>query len=213
MRKAKQADRIILEGGKEMKRQNAFALRGYKGEKILQRPFFKSLKLPAAMDAEILSALKIADSDSVDDMEAKLHTIKATHNRIEEYRGLIERHTRRCDKYNKTLGVKGEKKRTAVITDYFTATLDCVELAEKFAKLYFETERKIQERYRREFSARLRQARIAAGLTQRQLGELVQVSPLGISRYERDERDIPIYTVIRLAKVLNLSGDQILGLK
>ena len=191
-----------------MKRQNAFALRGYNGEKILQRPFFKSLKLPAAMDAEILSALKIADSDSVDDMENKLIITKATHNRIEEYRRLIERHTRRCDRYNKALGVK-----KAVITDYFSATLDCIELAEKFAKLYFETEKRIQERYRREFSARLRQARIAAGLTQRQLGELVQVSPLGISRYERDERDIPIYTVIRLAKVLNLSGDQILGLK
>ena len=192
-----------------MKRQNAFAFRSYNGKKILQRPFFKSLKLPTAMDAEILSALKIADSDSVDDMENKLIITRATHNRIEEYRRLIERHTRRCDRYNKA----GETKRNAVITDYFTATLDCVELAEKFAKLYYETEKQIQERYRREFSLRLRQARIAAGLTQRQLGELVQVSPLGISRYERDERDIPIYTVIRLAKVLNLSGDQILGLK
>ena len=193
-----------------MKRQDAFAFRGYNGEKILQRPFFKILKFPAAMDAEILSALKIADSDSVDDMENKLIITKATHNRIEEYRRLIERHTRRCDRYNKALG---ETKRKAVITDYFTATLDCVELAEKFAKLYYETEKRIQERYRHEFSLRLRQARIAAGLTQRQLGELVQVSPLGISRYERDERDIPIYTVIRLAKVLKLSGDQILGLK
>lgn len=189
-----------------MKRQNAFALRGYKGEKILQRPFFKSLKLPAAMDAEILSALKIADSDSVDDMEAKLHTIKATHNRIEEYRRLIERHTRRCDKYNKKVG---EKKRTAVITDYFTATLDCIELAEKFAKLYFETERKIQERYRREFSARLRQARIAAGLTQRQLGELIQISPNGYSQYESGRREPSLPTLSRLLKVF--SAEQLFG--
>ena len=191
-----------------MKRQNAFALRGYNRGKILQRPFFKSLKLPAAMDAEILSALKIADSDSVDDMEAKLHTIKATHNRIEEYRRLIEKHTRRCDRYNKALGVK-----KAVITEYFTATLDCIELAEKFAKLYYETERKIQKRYRQEFTARLKRERLKAGLKQKELGDLVQVSPQGFSLYERGERDIPIHTVIRLAKALNLSGDRILGLK
>ena len=189
-----------------MKRQNAFALRGYNRGKILQRPFFKSLKLPTAMDAEILSALKIADSDSVDDMEAKLHTIKATHNRIEEYRRLIERHTRRCDRFNKKVG---EKKRNAVITDYFTATLDCIELAEKFAKLYFEIERKIQERYRREFSARLRQARIAAGLTQRQLGELIQISPNGYSQYESGRREPSLPTLSRLLKVF--SAEQLFG--
>ena len=191
-----------------MKRQNAFAFRNYNGKKILQRPFFKSLKLPAAMDAEILSALKIADSDSVDDMENKLIITKATHNRIEEYRRLIERHTRRCDRYNKALGVK-----KAVITEYFTATLDCIELGEKFAKLYYETERKIQKRYRQEFTARLKRERLKAGLKQKELGDLVQVSPQGFSLYERGERDIPIHTVIRLAKALNLSGDRILGLK
>ena len=59
----------------------------------------------------------------------------------------------------------------------------------------------------------MKQARKAAGLTQKELGERVQVSSLGISRYERDEREIPIYTLVRLAKELKLSGDEILGLK
>ena len=197
-----------------MKRQDAFAFRGYNRARILQRPYFKSFHFGSATDTEILQSLKAADDDSIDDMENKLIITKATHNRIEEYRRLIERHIRRCDRYNKALGVKvGEMKRTAVITEYFTATLDCIELAEKFARLYFELEKQIQERYRKEFAARLKQERLKVGLTQKELGDRVQVSPLGISRYERVERDIPIYTVIRLAKALNLSGDQILGLK
>lgn len=198
--------------------KHAFALRGYDRSRILQRPFFKSFHFPTGTDTEILQTLKAGDDDSADAMEEKLHKIKATHNRIEEYRRLIEKHTARCDRYNKqkaaASGLKlSELKRFAPTLEYFSAGLDCVELAEKFAKLYFELEKKIQDRYRKEFATRLKQARQSAGLTQRQLGDLIHVSPLGISRYERCERDIPIYTVIRLAKELKLSGDEILGLK
>lgn len=198
--------------------KHAFALRGYDRLRILQRPFFKSFHFPTGTDTEILQTLKAGDEDSVEVMEDKLHTIKATHNRIEEYRRLIEKHTARCDRYNKqkaaASGLKlSELKRFAPTLEYFSARLDCVELAEKFAKLYFETEKKIQRKYRQEFTARLKQARQSAGLKQKELAELVQVSPQGFSLYERGERDIPIHTIIRLAKELKLSGDEILGLK
>lgn len=200
-----------------MKTQSAFAFRDFDGERILQRPFFKSFKFNGT-DTEILESLKATDSDSVDDMEEKLQTIKTAHDRLEKYRQLIEKHSKRCDRYNKrkaaAAGVtQSELKRFAPTLEYFTAGLDCIELEDKFAKLYYALEKQIQERYRKEFTTRLKQARLKAGLKQKELGNLVQVSPQGFSLYERGERDMPIHTVIRLAKVLNISGDEILGLK
>lgn len=202
------------------KTRDAFAFRGFDSERILQRPYFKEFDFDAdKSDAQILQTLRVADDDTVDDMEEKLHVIKATHERLGKYRQLINRHYQtRCDKYNKrkaaALGIKvSELKRPARTLEYFTEELSCLELMEKFGRLYYEVEKMIQARYRKEFTARLKQARLKAGLKQKELGDLVQVSPQGFSLYERGERDIPIHTVIRLAKVLDLSGDQILGLK
>lgn len=202
-----------------MKRRDAFAFRDFDAARILQRPYFKSFDFAAGRtDTEIMEELKAAAGDTIDTLEEKLRRIKATHDRLEKYRKLIDKHTKRCARYNErkaaALGVTlSELKRFAPTIEYFTATLDCVELAGKLDKLYYELEKQIQERYQEEFRVRLKQIRLKLGLTQKQFGDLVQVSPLGISRYERGERDMPIYTVIRLAKVLNLSGDQILGLK
>ena len=202
------------------KTRNAFALKGFDSERILQRRYFRDFHFDAdKSDAQILQSLTVAETNSINDMEAKLKTIKAASERLERYRQLIRRHYQtRCDRYNKrkaeALGIKvTEMKRSAPTLDYLSAELSCIELEGKFDELYFETEKQIQRRYRKEFSARLKQARKAAGLTQKELGERVQVSSLGISRYERDEREIPIYTLVRLAKELKLSGDEILGLK
>lgn len=202
-----------------MKTKNAFALRDFDKQRILQRPFFKTFRFGDKTDEEILKTLDAADEDSVDDMENKLETVKAVHERLEAFMRLIDKHCKeRCDKYNrikmKMLGVDiFELQRRAPTLEYFTASLDCIELADKLAHRYFELEKKIQERYQRELAARIKEARLKLGMRQKELGDKVQVSPQGFSRYERCERDIPIHTVIRLAKVLGMSGDEILGLK
>ena len=84
-------------------------------------------------DAQILESLKAADSDSIDDMEAKLHIIKATHERLEKFRQLINRHyQKRGDRYNKlkaaTLGIKVVelKKKTLDLTQPEELKLPCV---------------------------------------------------------------------------------------
>lgn len=191
-----------------MKRRNAFAFRNFDRARILQRPFFKSFHFDRATDTEILEKLKAADSDSIDDMENKLVIIKATHDRLGQYQRLIDKHTKRCARYNErkatTLGVTlSELKRFAPTLEYFTNSLDCIELADKLTKLYYELEKQIQERYRREFVARLKQARQAAGFTQRQLGELIQISPNGYSQYETGKREPSIPTLSRLLKVFS----------
>lgn len=70
-----------------------------------------------------------------------------------------------------------------------------------------------KEEYKKIFIERLKKYRKAAGLTQKELGELVQVSPMGMSHYARGERDVPTHTLIRIAKILNVSTDELLGLR
>ena len=97
--------------------------------------------------------------------------------------------------------------------EYFSASLSVLELMNKFKNLYRDIEKKIQVRYRKDFAGRLKRIRQDLKLTQKQFGDLIRVSPQVFSFYERGEHDIPVHTIIRLAKALNMSGNQILGLE
>ena len=203
-----------------MKTKNAFAFRDFDSTRILQRPFFKDFHFDTGKsDAQILESLSIVTEDSVDAWERNLYIIKATYERLFRFRRLINRHNEnRLDKYNKNKSKSEnikitELQRPARVMEYFSASLSVLELMNKFKQLYSEIEKKIQVRYRKEFGSRLRCLRQDLGLTQAKFGDLVQVSPQVFSLYERGEHDVPIHTIIRLAKVLDMSSDQILGLK
>ena len=203
-----------------MKTKNAFAFRDFDSSRILQRPFFRNFHFdPNKSDADILESLSKVTEDSVDSWERNLYVIKATHERLIKFRHLINRHNEnRLDKYNKLKSKSQDVKitelvRPAPIMEYFSASLSVLELINKFKKLYCEIEKKIQVRYRKDFGSRLRRIRQDLKLTQAKFGDLVQVSPQVFSLYERGEHDVPIHTIIRLAKVLDMSSDQILGLK
>ena len=202
------------------KTKNAFAFRDFDSARILQRPFFKDFYFETdKSDEEILQSLSKTTEDSVDTWEKRLYVIKATHERLIAFRHLIDRHNEtRLNIYNekksKSEGIKlAELRRPAPVMEYFSASRNVLELMNKFEKLYHKIEKNVQGRYRKEFAARLKQARQALGLTQKQLGELVQISPQVFSLYELGKRDIPVHTIIRLAKALDMNGDQILGLQ
>ena len=203
-----------------MKIKNAFAFRDFDSAHILQRPFFRDFHFDTdKSDAQILESLSIVKEDSTDSWERNLYVIKATYERLFRFRRLINRHNEnRLDKYNKRKSKSQDVKitelqRPAPVMEYFSASLSVLELMNKFKQLYCEIEKKIQVRYRKEFGTRLRRIRQDLGLTQAKFGDLVQVSPQVFSLYERGEHDVPIHTIIRLAKMLDMSSDQILGLK
>ena len=191
-----------------------YAFRDFDSRRILQRPYFKRFReeyqIEDNPDERILETLKATEENSLDVLESRLKAIKIAHTLLVGFHNLINRHEARLNRYNKRAA---ENQQGAPMIEYFTAELDVMELMNKFADAYLELEKHIQKKYREEFTARLKKARKKAGLTQRQLGDLVEVSPQVFSRYERGERELPIHTVARLAKVLKLSGDQILGLK
>ena len=203
-----------------MKTRNAFAFRDFDSSRILQRTFFKNFYFkPDKSDAEILDSLNNATTDSVDSLEKNLYAIKAIHDRLREFRHLIDRHNEnRLNKYNrKKSELEGTKitelQRPAPVMEYFNASISVSDLMNQFEKLYSDIEKRIQVRYRKDFGTRLKRARQALGLTQQQLGDLVQISSQGVSHYELGKRDASIPTIIKFAKVLNMNGNQILGLE
>lgn len=203
------------------KTKNAFAFRDFNSTRILQRSFFKNFYFePNKSDEEILQSLNNTTNESVGSSEKKLYMIQAILERLGVFRHLIDRHNEtRLNKYNKkkseSKGIKvTELQRPAPVMEYFNASLSVLELTNKFKKLYYDIEKKLQARYRTEFANRLKRIRKTLGLTQKQLGALIRVSPEVFSLYERGERrDIPIHMIIRLAKALDMSSDQLLGLK
>ena len=204
-----------------MKTKNSFAFRDFDSSRILQRPFFKDFYFaPNKSDAEILQSLNNTTDESVDSSEKKLYMIQAILERLGEFRHLIDRHNeKRLDKYNKKKSITEnvtitELQRPAPVMEYFSASLSVLELTNRLEKLYYDIEKRLQSRYRNEFANRLKRIRKTLGLTQKQLGALIRVSPEVFSLYERGERrDIPIHMIIRLAKALDMSSDQLLGLK
>ena len=203
-----------------MKTKNAFAFRDFDSSRILQRPFFKNFYFDSnKSDVEILQSLNDIKEDSVDSWEKSLYAIKAILDCLEKFRHLINRHNeKRLDKYNKNKSKSEnvkitELQRPAPIMEYFSASLSVLELINKFKSLYRETEKKIQLHYRKNFANRLKQIRQDLGLSQRQLGDIIGISPQGFYFYEHGKRDVPVHTIIRLAKALNMNGNQILGLE
>ena len=154
------------------KTKNAFAFRNFDSTRILQRPFFKNFYFePNQSDEEILQSLNNATDDSVDSWESNLYAIKAIHDRLGEFRHLINRHNEeRLDRYNKKKSKsKGititELQRPAPVMEYFSASLSVLELMNKFRNLYREIEKKTQIRYRKEFANRLKRIRQTLGLS------------------------------------------------
>jgi transcriptional regulator with XRE-family HTH domain len=64
-----------------------------------------------------------------------------------------------------------------------------------------------------EFGKRLTRLRKAKGLTQAQLGDLVGVSNRVIAYYEKETQYPPSRLIIPLAKALEVSSDELLGMK
>ena len=58
---------------------------------------------------------------------------------------------------------------------------------------------------------RLRDLRLSKGLTQLQLGELVNVTRVSISCYENNKRTPNLETFLDLTRVLDVSADYLLG--
>lgn len=196
------------------KTRNAFAFRNFDETRILQRPYFRQFNLPNQADTDILKLLQATADDDVDAMENKLSTLKALHERVQDFINLINRYCDRARKLTRLL-LNAGKIKPPVLTppsDYLNAIFYTKDLLGNIAQNYYALEKKIQKKYRAEFTARLRHYLDESGLTRRKLGDLVQVSPQSMSKYFLGQNEMPIHTLIRISKILGVSTDKLLGL-
>lgn len=62
------------------------------------------------------------------------------------------------------------------------------------------------------FSDRLRELRISACYTQQQMAEMLNIKQQSYSRYEYGTGEPSLETVVKIAKIFEVSGDYLLGL-
>lgn len=215
-----------------MKRHDAFAFRDFDGDRILQRPFFRQWRevyhVGDESDKEILAGVIIHYADfNVDMCEFDNEKLTELLTRLEKFQRLIQRHANamdgRLEQYRRSV------QNAATNNSLLQSRLDRVNemtrlylidvaraagtLAVKVKNRWQDSERDLQAAYRRRFGERLKAAREAAGLSRKELGDAINISPAGYAYYERGQRDVTPMSLIRIARTLNISADWLIGLK
>ena len=206
------------------KTKNAYALRSFDATKILQRRWFKDFNLPVDDDEIFLNVFgkTIEEVTTVKNLEI----ITRLGDRTVFYEALLERHIMRLselqryyvEKFMPTEEkvYKEKLERTIELMKFYREALNSIAtLREKiFLKVQILKERFEKDFRQRFFGSRLKQARKAAGLTQRELAERVGFKTYNsIAQYERGLNDPSLPTLFRIATELKCSADWLLNLK
>ena len=213
------------------KTRNAFAFRDFDAAKILQRPYFRQFGFSDASDAEILTALTATDSDELAELEEKnqrlndvfrlldklrIKSINHSNKRLETYRrALAEKIAAAQMAGAETLSLQNRYNREqGLALEYVLSVPQTIaDLMIAVEKIWQDSEQRLQAAYRRRFGERLRQARERAGLSRKELGDAINISPAGYAYYERGQRDVTPTSLIRIARLLKVSADWLIGLK
>lgn len=219
------------------KTKNAFALKDFDGKRILQRPFFKAWRKRYSVGDELTDIAALHVIDVVDSLNAtneltakeknnrrltellklleRLHKLIMRHanNRLEPYRRAVQKEMDSADAdvhYLQSKVIREQRLVSAYIMDASTAISD---LIVNVQKLWQESEQNLQIAYRRRFGERLKQARERAGLSRKDLGDAINITPNAYGLYETGKRDATTTYLIRLANKLNVSADWLIGLE
>ena len=220
------------------KTRNAFALRDFDTERILQRKFFLH-RLGVVHEYTTINDVtyKDTDADTLDlndarnvahlgsaEMVERLSDLQKLETAVAAYKKLLEVHTTRleslCTKYAKKFAETAEqlwqeKYRRAqnLQQSYTDATAKIFILQERITELERAGEKSIDQQRRKEFAARLQDARQKAGLRQSDLANKIKISTATIASYEQALSAPQIPMLIRICHALNCSADELLDLK
>ena len=217
------------------KTKDAFAFRDFDSERILQRKFFCKLNLPVCTDAEFFNRYHVRFTRRSFESSDSSYTSLIFSNRFEALRKLnsalaryMQLHILHCKKLDSLKSKYAENfmstpddffkenfnRANRLLDFYLSLTAITADLMRKVLSILRTTSKVYQYLWRKEFGERLRDARLAKGLTQAQLAELIgSVSRDAIQRYESGGADIALPNLYKLAKILGVSADSLLGLK
>lgn len=105
------------------------------------------------------------------------------------------------------------RRLDALIVSYQAIDKDAQSLREYLTALISQVEYQLREQYRGTFSKRLRLARRNAKLTQTRMADALGISVAAYTRYENNDREPSLANLARIAKILNVSIDWLLGIE
>ena len=204
------------------KTKDAFALRGFDIEHFLQVKLAECSLAPTA-----LKSLD-ADKDNFDDLQRARKSYARLDDAFKSFRKKIIRHIDRLLNYSMTFTkdiarldddqyyfsvVKPQSKRLADLSGRYTAiSQKLIEAEHKIKGIIYNIDQYQRGYYAKIFATRLRQARIALGLTQSELAEKLGVKRGTYNAYEtaRNEPNISILALV--AREFNQPLNWFLGL-
>lgn len=210
------------------KSKNAFALRDFDAERILQRNFFLN-RLGLVHEDTDDNAINLCDARNwahlgSAEMVKQLADLQKFKPVVADYKKLLDVHVTRLEsiatcyakKFAETAAQMWQEKyrRTQNLQQaYSNAITALCNLQEKITKLEQSGEKAIDQQRRKEFADRLQDARQKVGLRQSDLANKIKVVTGTIASYEQAISAPQIPMLIRICNALNCSADELLGLK
>lgn len=201
--------------------RKAFAFRDFDHNKFLQRPLFKFVEVDGVHflkdnlqgDGKIFESL--SPTDNVNQNEFNLKKLKAIQEKLLYYQQVLidKKHIPRLIRFKRAthnLDLKKRAEELQVKYDKYASIITMIQahVREEISEL----EKIIQQQNKNIFAQRLKQARQAKGLTQKELATAVDMTQGGYVSYEIARREPPLTTLIRLSKTLEKTTDWLLGL-
>ena len=197
-----------------MKQHDAFALRNFDEERILQRKFFWQLELPVGTDEEILDAFNVSSLKDSEAMTARLDDLRGLKAKVAAYTKRILNHHAKLEKFFDKAGDDKEKFRVWQLRQRYADVVHLLgNLQTNFNHIEQVGEKNLDEQRKREFATRLKQARRTAGLTQLDVALKLRQSAAGYASYEQGKNEPSIAMLIRICEVLGTTTDKLLGIK
>ena len=209
------------------KTENAFALKNFDVEHILQRPFFlhRLGVMHEDTDINILDLYNVVNIAhlGIGKMEKKVTDLRRIKIVTEDYAKFLTAHEsnkicklglRYANKFTETVNPIFKKRFEYAhsLQDAYGIAIKLVcKLIEQISNLERENEKAIQRQYREKFAANLRNIRLERKMTQRELATRLDIAVPSLSQYENAIIEPTLKNLARLADILNTSTDTLLG--
>ena len=188
-------------------------MKDFDKDKILQRPFFQDLNLPNCSDDEILATFDVSTLKTSAAIEKRLADLRALDDKLKKYRQYIKGYISVTKaKIFKQRKAGDDSEDSAALLRQLNAIDDAAEILNlQFGKYYVDGEKALVAQYRKEFGRRLRNARLAKNLTQKDVAFELKIPTTTYASYEQGQTEPTLLTLRKLKNFFQLTANDIFG--
>lgn len=201
------------------KSKNAFALRDFDAERILQRKFFFPMPMSYNSDfntdnenLDTFYNVAASSEEGTLAMRQQLARTQRLKALTAAYTKRIFEHTLKLEKFMRQASDETIRQRAASLQqEYLKITESLGNLQKKINLLIRNGEKAIAKTFCKELGERIRQARETLSLERIDVSTTLGISLNTLAQYERGERELSPYTLARLSEILRRSANWLLG--